>query len=151
MLDLEEYLAYANEARNFNSHNGLRITELREHRAVSEVSLTQNGRDLSGKAHGSLLYALCDFTVGIAAGSKDRNMLTLDARIRYLAPGTGGKLRCVAECVKDGRKTGLFEARVYDEDGELLAQGSFTVYYTPGTVDLAERRRRDAEALREED
>ena len=147
MLDLQDFIDYVNQAPNFNRHNGLHVTELRERYCVAEVALTQNGRNPQGVAHGSLVFALCDLATGMASASTNRNMLTLDASIHYLRPGTGEKLRCVAECVKDGRTTGLYEAKVYNEEDTLLAVGSFTVFYTGGEIDLALRRERDAEAV----
>jgi acyl-CoA thioesterase len=142
-MDHQDFLEYMNTARNFNTHNGFRVVELREEYCVAEVDLTRDGMNPQGVAHGSLLFGLCDEVTGLAAASTGRSMLTLDASIHFLRPGTGKTLRAESVLIKNGRTTGLFEAKVTDDEGRLVAKGEFTVYYTGSKVDISERRARD--------
>ena len=143
-MDLNDFTESINNARNFNSHNGLKVTELREEYCVVEAPVTIDSLNPQQVAHGSFVFALMDLATGMASASTGRNMLTLDATVHYLRPGRGKALRAEAEMIKSGRTTGLYESRVYDDEGRLCAKGEFTVYYTGGEIDLAERRRRDA-------
>lgn len=135
-MDFNRLKAYMNTAENFNLHNGLVVTEIREGYCAAEVALTKWSLNPQGVAHGSLVFALCDVVTGVAAVTGGRSMLTMNSNINFLRPGTGKQLRAVAECIKDGRTTGLFEARVYDDNGKLVAKGDFTVYYTGQAVVL---------------
>lgn len=142
-MDHADFIKYINNARNFNSHNGLKVTALRDEYCEVEAPVTVDSLNPQQVAHGSFVYALMDLATGMASASTGRNMLTLDATVHYLRPGKGEKLRAVAEMVKSGRTTGLYEARVYDDGDRLCAKGEFTVYFTGGEIDLDERRRRD--------
>lgn len=144
-----DFIEYINKARNFNSHNGIRVTELRDEYCEVEAAITVDALNPQQVAHGSFVYALMDLATGMASASTGRNMLTLDATVHYLRPGRGEKLRAVAEVIKSGRTTGLYESRVYDDEGRLCAKGEFTVYFTGGEIDLDERRRRDAALIAE--
>ncbi len=143
-MDHSDFIEYINNARNFNSHNGLKVTALRDEYCEVEAPVTVDSLNPQQVAHGSFVYALMDLATGMASASTGRNMLTLDATVHYLRPGKGKTLRAVAEMVKTGRTTGLYESRVYDDEGRLCAKGEFTVYFTGGEIDLDERRRRDA-------
>lgn len=142
-MDHEAFIEYINSARNFNSHNGLRVTALREDYCEVEAAVTVDSLNPQQVAHGGFVYSLMDLATGMASASTGRNMLTLDASVHYLRPGKGSVLRAVAQAVKTGRTTGLYQARVFDGEGRLCASGEFTVFYTGGEIDLDERRRRD--------
>lgn len=121
---------YAQTARDFNSHNGMRVVELDGESVTVEVELTQDSLNPQGCAHGGLLFSLCDFATGLLAFAGGRGGVTLDASMHYLRPGLGGTLHCVSERIREGRTTGLYEARVYDEEDTLLSKGEFTYYFT---------------------
>ena len=129
---------FMNSAENFNRLNGLEFTDVRPGYCECRVKLTKWSMNPQGVAHGSLIFALCDSATGVASASTNRGMLTLCAGIHFLRPGTGEYLSCKAEMTKDGRTTGLAEAKVYDDRGRLVATGDFTIYYTGGELTLPE-------------
>lgn len=150
-MDHAEFIEYMNTAWNFNTLNGIRITELSKDYCACEVELTQKGRNAIGIAHGSLIFGLCDVAAGMAAASMGDGIVTLDANIHFLRPGTAGVLRATANVVKRGRATALYDTEVRDENGKLLAKGEFTMYFTGNKINLQERKERDERIQEEEE
>ena len=73
-------------------------------------------------AHGGVAYALAD-TVGGAAVIAANGAVapTIDMRIDYLAPATGGTLRAEATVLKNGDNVATVEVAVTDDDGRDIA------------------------------
>lgn len=136
MVDMEQFRAFMNEAPGFNRHNGIRFTVVEEGYCECEVDLTDEGRNPQGVAHGSLLFALCDCVTGMATATTGRGMLTQNATVHYLRPGTGGTLTAKSRLLRNGKITALCLAEVFDEAGNLLVTGQFDVFYTSDSITL---------------
>lgn len=137
MTDWNKLLDFMNTERNFNSHNGIKVTKIEDGFCEAEVLLTTDGRNPQGVAHGSLIFALADVVTGVASVTSGKGMLTLNASINFLRAVSDGVVRARAHRVREGRTTGLFNAEIFDEKDRLLATGSFTIYYT-GELQLPE-------------
>ena len=135
-MDLQRFQNYMNTAENFNLYNGLTFPVVEEGHCVCKVTLTQNGRNPQGVAHGSLLFAMCDAVTGVAAASTGRSMLTQSADIHYLRPVSEGVLTAESRVIRIGRRTGLIAAEVRDEENRLLCTGEFSVWFTGDDVVL---------------
>jgi len=144
-MDFGLFKKYMNTADNFNMHNGLVVTEIGEGVCELEVELSKCSMNPQGGAHGGLIFTMCDVSCGVAAISGGRSMLTLNSNISFLRPGTGKKLRARAECVKDGRTIGLFEAKVFDDEDKLIAKGEFTMYYTGEKIVFSSEEKPEAQ------
>ncbi|OGL06872.1 MAG: hypothetical protein A3I03_06740 [Candidatus Rokubacteria bacterium RIFCSPLOWO2_02_FULL_68_19] len=89
-----------------------------------------------GLVHGGVVYSLADYAMGaelarrLAAGER---CATLEIKINYLAPVSGGALRAEARVVERTRRIGVLEGRVYDDQDRLvaLATGSFYIQNSP--------------------
>ena len=139
MLDMEKFKTYMNEAEGFNRHNGIVFTVVEEGYCECEVDLTRESLNPQGVAHGSLLFTLCDCVTGMATATTGRSMLTQSASIHYLRPGVSGRLKARSRLIKNGRRTALCVAEVFDETERLLATGEFEVFYTSDTLTLPEK------------
>jgi len=136
MFDREKFLDFMNNSHDFNGHNNLRFTEIGDGYAVVEADLGPESLNPQGCAHGSLIFLLCDEATGVAAACDGRYMLTLSSNVNFLRAGTGKYLRCVGERVKEGRTTGVYSAKVYDDRERLVATAEFSIYFTGGEIDL---------------
>lgn len=145
-MDFERLKEYMLSAENFNYLNGIKVTEIRDGYCEAEVELTKWSMNPQGVAHGSLTFALCDVVTGVASVTGGRSMLTLNSSFNFLRAGTGKRLRAVGERIKEGRTTGLFEARVYDDENRLIAKGDFTVYFTGQPVVLPDDEAADGQS-----
>lgn len=108
----------------FNDHLGIDITEIGDGYAVGELELSAEHSSNPERmiAHGGVTYALAD-TVGGAAviGANHSVTPTVDMRIDYLAPATGGTLRAEATILRNGNSVAVVEVDITDDDGRDIA------------------------------
>lgn len=92
-----------------------------------------------GTAHGGLLFTLMDTAAGIAAKfahETQRDLVTLCADAHFLRPALPGKVIAKGELIKEGHRTGLASADVFDSEGKLLCHGDFEIFYTDNTASV---------------
>jgi uncharacterized protein (TIGR00369 family) len=85
--------------------------------------------------HGGVYCDLADMAMGIAffcALDDDEAMTTLELKINFLRPSTGGVLFADANVVHRGRTTGLVECDIRDEGQRLVARASSSCYVLTG-------------------
>ncbi len=121
---------YMNDVPDFNYHNGIKLTELRDDYASCKVELTPDTVNSQGIAHGGIVFAICDVAAGFAAANVDRRCVTQAANIYFLRPALGTYLIAKAEPIKIGKTLSVVEARAYDDQNRLVAEATFTVFYT---------------------
>lgn len=121
---------YMNSVPDFNNHNGIKLTELRDSFASCRVELTPDVINAQGMAHGGIVFSICDVAAGYAAANIDRRCVTQAANIYYLRPAQGAYLVAKAEPIKVGKTLSVVEARAYDDEDRLVAEATFTVFYT---------------------
>lgn len=74
-----------------------------------------------GFAHGGVSFALGDSAAGYAALSitpPERDVLTVEMKINYLAPVRGGEIEAVGEVLRAGRRLIVVRAEVFALSGE---------------------------------
>ena len=122
------------ERMPFNDHLGIELLEAEDGHAVGRLELTAEHSSNPGTlvAHGGVTYALADSVGGAAAVSVNRGVTpTVDMRIDYLAPATGGELLAEASLVRNGDGVATVEVEVTDGDGTAVATANGT-YKTGG-------------------
>lgn len=78
-----------------------------------------NGHDI---CHGGMLFTLADSAFAFACNSHNQSAVAAGARIEFLAPGKlGDILTAAAEQVSQGRRTGVYDVVVSNQDGRTLA------------------------------
>lgn len=125
-----QMIDYMNDVPDFNRHNGIHLIELRDDYAVCRVELTSDALNPQGMAHGAIIFAICDVAAGYAAAYVDRRCVTQAANIYFLRPACSGYLTAKAEPIKVGRTLSVVEAKAYDDEGRLIAEATFSVFYT---------------------
>ena len=85
-----------------------------------------------GGVHGAVLYAMADTGMGAALLSglgDDERMATIEIKISYLRPATGGRLTCETDVLNRGRSVAYLESEV-ENDGRPVARatGSFSIF-----------------------
>jgi len=122
------------ERMPFNDHLDIELLEAEDGHAVGRLELAAEHSSNPGTlvAHGGVTYALADTVGGAAAVSVNHGVTpTVDMRIDYLAPATGGELLAEASLVRDGDGVATVEVEVTDDDGEKIAAARGT-YKTSG-------------------
>lgn len=89
-----------------------------------------------GMIHGGVLATLVDtatFWAAFLRLPEDAGLVSIDLKLNYLKPATGGRLTAEGRCVRAGRTISYAEAHVYDADRTLLAHGTSTLMTMPGS------------------
>ena len=109
---------------------GIRLVEIAPGRSRLEVEVDSTHLNVYGTAHGGLCAALVDCAVGTALigdlAQVTRPSPTVEMKVNYLAPVTGGKLVAEGRLVHRGRTLAVGTAEVRDAEGTLVAVGTAT-------------------------
>lgn len=113
-------------------HIGMEIIEVGEGRSRLRLPVKDELKNLYGILHGGVIAALLDSSCSIAVGSLmegNEASVTLDQRINYISNVSEGVLYGEGKALHKGRYTGVGQAEVRDEDGNLVAVGMVTVFF----------------------
>ena len=117
----------------FLQHVGARIVEKADGAAVVSVAIQSHHHNSSGLVHGGVAYTLADTAMGAALYSTlgtDERCATIEIKISYFRPVTGGELVCRSRVVHRGRNTASLEAQLTVE-GTLVASATGTFAIVP--------------------
>ena len=118
----------------FNDRLGIELLDAEDGHAKGELELSSEHSSNPNTmiAHGGVTYALADTIAGAAAVSANYTVTpTIDMRIDYLSPATGGTLYADAEVIRNGNNVATVEVDVTDDDGTDIATARGT-YKTGG-------------------
>lgn len=105
-----------------------RLVSAAEGRAEMYVDLRPELCNPYGIVHGGVLFTICDYCAGIAAGTDHNNYVTLDASYHFMRNVRQGRLTAVGEVIKRGSSICVVHCFVQGEDGTQLTDGTFTMY-----------------------
>ncbi|MDI7259261.1 MAG: hotdog fold thioesterase [Thermodesulfobacteriota bacterium] len=121
------------EREPFTKKFGLKLIHLDEGYSRVEMTFTPDMENLFGMAHGGALFALIDEAFETACNSYGTLAVALNMNITYLSsPTPGSRLIAEAKEYHRTRKTAIYDIRVSDEQGNLIASCQ-AVAYRKGT------------------
>lgn len=96
------------------------VTEAGSAKATFEVRKNMvNGHDL---CHGGYIFTLADSAFAFACNTYNRVTVAASASIEFIRPARlGDKLVATASEVSRGGRTGIYDATVTNQDGEVIA------------------------------
>lgn len=118
----------------FSKKLGIEILEVNQGYAKGCIHMQKLHENQYGGMHGGALFTLADTITGVACLSHGRVATTVDANIHYLVAAPGNQtIFCEATQVKQGKTLGVYNCRIYGEDGRDYVSGTFTffVFDTP--------------------
>ncbi len=121
MFTLEEAREYFSQDRYATEVTGAVIEEVGEGYARVSCKLTSCHLNARGFVMGGVMFTLADFAFAVASNSSDREVVSMQNQISYLAPPRGEHLYATANCIKSGRSTCLYEVVVTDDTGRMAA------------------------------
>ena len=130
---LERLIYEINHDDPYTEANRIQAVSLKEGSSVVEVTVLPEHKNIWGLPHGGILFAAADVAAGLAADSVRQGMhiVTEGSSIHFLyANPDAKKLRAEGRVIKSGKKINIIEANVYDEEGNHLLTGQFTMYNT---------------------
>ena len=110
---------------------GLRFTYLQDGVCRAELTLGKEFHNALGIAHGSIAYALADFTMGGAVFSMvglERRPVTIEIKMTYHRAVQEGTLFGEGCVIHLGQRIAYLEASVTDQAGERVASASGTFF-----------------------
>jgi acyl-CoA thioesterase len=110
---------------------GIKLEEYREGYAKTSMIIREDFLNAYNIAHGAAIYALADVSFAIACNSHGIKAIALSMNINYRRPVTiGKKVIAEAEEVSKGRTTALYNIRVIDEEGKIIALAIGLAYFS---------------------
>ena len=128
-MTLDEIKDVLNEFDRFSKCNGMRLVVLREGYAEAEMELTCNALNGLDIAQGGAVFTLADLALAGAANSHGVHAVAMNSNIAYVRPGLGKTLRAIAREVNRGKRTGLYDIEVFNDQNKLVAKMTSTAFY----------------------
>jgi uncharacterized protein (TIGR00369 family) len=126
-MDLvSEWQEVVDERPYFLASLGVRLQTVTRDEVVAELEIRPEVGGQHGFAHGGVLMAFADTLGGIGATinlPEGAATITLESKTNFVAPaviGTTVTGRC--EALHRGRRTSIWQTRITNADGRLLAQ-----------------------------
>jgi uncharacterized protein (TIGR00369 family) len=110
---------------------GYDVTEAAKGRVVVTIEPNDTHLNPAGTVHGGLAATLLDSCMGLAIWStleKGLSQTTLEFKISLIRPITPatGLIQATGIVLNRGRRIGIAEGRITDQDGRVLAHGTTT-------------------------
>lgn len=129
-MDLNALKELLNRDDRFCRYNNIRLDVLRTGYAEAVMDITENTMNGLGIAQGGSIFALADLAFAGAASSHGIRVVGLNSSISFIRPGIGAQLRSKATEVSHGRRTCVYSVEVLNDDGKVVAHGTFTGFVT---------------------
>lgn len=142
----KEHLQYARsrvKLSKFSALMGFEVVKLYDGGAVLTVTTEDHHRQIHNVMHGGVIAALADTAAAIAAYTvvpRGTEVVTIELKINYLLPVSGGKLVAEGKVLRAGRNFIVVECDVTKEDSALAAKALMTFGAAPGHTLRSGRR-----------
>ena len=110
---------------------GMRAKSVGDGRARFELAVEAKHLNPNGTLHGGVIYSLADSAMGTALFDRlerGEQCATLEIKMSYLAPVTGGTIAVDAVVVQRTKRIGVLEAKVFGDGDRLVALATGTFY-----------------------
>ena len=118
----------------------IEVLEIEPGRARVAMTFRPDMQNIFGKLHGGAVFSLLDEAFQLACNAHGQVAVALSLSIYYLAPADeGARLLAEAREVNATRKTALYDAEVWQEDGKRIAKGQAQAYRVGHPLPLDEK------------
>ena len=137
MLDFEKVAAYRNTHNRFARKLGIVVEAVTSGGARVVKTIEEDDLNPLGRAHGGVYFTMADPAAGSAMVAKGYGAVTVNASYNFFRSAQAGDV-VTAEAVevKSGRTVCVYDVRVTDQNGTLLATGTFTFYRLEEKIEL---------------
>lgn len=130
-----ELLKRYRETNHFRETLGMELVSVEEGKCEYHLTIKKRHLATPVAAHGGVVAALVDATMGVTALSKvidnDRVVSTVELKVSYLKPVLeNDELRCIGEVLNTGNRLIYVECSVLNQRDQLVARanGTFNAY-----------------------
>ena len=109
---------------------GFDVERVHDGRAVFRLDVRPSHKQIHNVVHGGIIAALADTTAAIAAYTavpRGVELATLELKINYLEPVSGGTIKADARVLRLGQTTSVVDCEVTDQDRRLVAKALMTL------------------------
>ena len=109
---------------------GLKFTKIEKGTATFEMDVRNELLNSLGTLQGGVTSIMADAAMGIAFGSvidDDEKFVTLEFKINFFLPISGGHLKAIGHVTNKSRRTGYAECEIYNEEEKLVAKAVSTL------------------------
>lgn len=128
---------YFNEEVTFSRHIGTKVETVERGRATCYIDVEDLHKNGTGSLHGGVYASLIDNAMGLSVlALVGVRTATIEMNVHFLGAVKGGRITCRSEVVHRTRRTATAEAKVYDDEGNLVAMGTgaFRVFDSKGNA-----------------
>ena len=108
---------------------GFDVERVHKGRAVFRLDVRPSHKQIHNVVHGGIIAALADTTAAIAAYTavpRGVELATLELKINYLEPLSGGTVKADARVLRAGRNFIVTECEILNDSGSLAAKALLT-------------------------
>ena len=119
----------------YPSHMSMRLMSLELDRATVKLEICNCHLQPYGIVHGGVLSTLIDtatFWSVFMRIPEDAGLVNIDLKLNYLQAVETGRLITEGYAIRSGRSISYAEAKVFNEDNELIVHGTSTLKILPG-------------------
>lgn len=117
-----EVVQYMMQEDAFSRWLGIQVLEVREGYSKTQMTVREEMMNGLGVAHGGIAFSLADSTFAFACNNRNQLSLALDTSINFLKPVMAGDV-LTAEAIErhNGKSTGLYEVKIHNQNGHMVA------------------------------
>jgi len=133
-----EYIAALKiEVKNspYPRHMAMELDEIEFDKADIVLNLDRYHLQPFGIVHGGVIATMIDtatFWAAFLRLPEDTGLVNVDLKLNYLQSVIKGKLIAKGICIRSGRSLSYAEAKVFDDNMNLVAHGTSTLMALPG-------------------
>lgn len=132
-MDTAQRVAYAREIVGKDplaSFLGLNVEDVAEARAVVSLAPQPHHLNALNMVHGSTIYALIDQAAAVAANTLPGGAVLFETKTNFLSSGAADqKLFAIAQVLDRKKRLSLWEVKVTDDTGRLVALAQVMAYH----------------------
>ncbi|MEQ8236005.1 MAG: PaaI family thioesterase [Syntrophomonadaceae bacterium] len=115
---------------------GVKLVQVEPGHAVAKLALEDKHLNAAQVVQGGAIFTLADFAFAAASNSHGRLSLAINASIDFFASPRGTVLTAEAKEVHRSPKLASYNVDIHDENGEICARFTGTVYRKKDRVEL---------------
>ncbi len=112
--------------QGFGGVVGLDVARSDDGDAEVVLDVTDEHLNSHGSVHGGAIATLVDVAMGAAVATDGSRPVTIEMKVTYLEPASGGRLVAAARVRRRGSRITIVEADVTDDGGEAVAHAIAT-------------------------
>lgn len=112
----------------YNEFTGIHLEVCEKGHAEGYIEIEEHHLNPYGTVHGGMIFTMADTIGGFALRSKGTFPTTVSSSINYLKAVSGKRMYAVADVISAGRKIGVSEVKILNDEKIECARAQMTYY-----------------------